>query len=224
MNATILAIQKLLFPNDPTEQDGEWGPHSQAALDALSKPSIFNPAPTDSSLPVPISYTNSPIRHINNRGLALVKHFEAFYANAYQDEVGVWTIGWGHTGLTHMDGTVYKGRTITVEEGEALLRYDMNNFESRVVRLISAILTDDQFSALVSFDFNTGGLANSTLRKVLNAGDYTEAANQFMRWDKAGGKRLKGLTRRRISEKRLFEGKADYICQLDDPELTAIYS
>lgn len=163
-------------------------------------------------------------RHINQRGIDLVKHFEAFYPKAYQDEVGIWTIGWGHTGLHHNDGTVHRGRTITEEEGEALLKYDMNVFERRVDRLIDVDLTDDQYAALVSFDFNTGGLEGSTLRKLLNTGDYDGAAKQFMRWDKAGGRRLKGLTRRRISEKRLFQGEDDYICQLDDPELVALYS
>lgn len=162
-------------------------------------------------------------RHINDRGIELVKHFEALYLTAYQDEVGVWTIGWGHTGLTHKDGTVFKGRVITQDEAEALLRYDMQVFESRVEKLISVDLDDDQFSALVSFDFNTGGLEGSTLRKLLDAEDYEAAAGQFTRWDKAGGHRLKGLTRRRISERRLFNGEDPFICQLNDPELRAIY-
>jgi lysozyme len=168
--------------------------------------------------------SDDELRHINQRGLDLVKSFEALYLKAYQDEVGVWTIGWGHTGLVHKDGTVYKGRVVTEAEAEGLLKYDMNVFERRVDRLITVPLTDDQYAALVSFDFNTGGLEGSTLRKLINANHYNEAAAQFIRWDKAGGKRLKGLTRRRISERRLFEGKADYICQLDDPELRAIYS
>lgn len=162
-------------------------------------------------------------RHINDRGLELVKHFEALYLEAYQDEVGVWTIGWGHTGLKHRDGTVFHGRTITEDEAQALLRYDMQVFESRVVSLIHVELDDDQFSSLVSFDFNTGGLENSTLRRLLNAEDYEAAAGQFTRWDKAGGQRLKGLTRRRISERRLFNGEDPFICQLDDPELIELY-
>ncbi len=110
------------------------------------------------------------------------------------------------------------------EEGEDLLKYDMNVFERRVDRLIDVDLTDDQYSALVSFDFNTGGLENSTLRKLLNGGDYESVPAQLLRWDKAGGKRLKGLTRRRISEGRLFQGETPFICELDDPELRAIYS
>ena len=173
----------------------------------------------------PIPATLSPgLRHISDRGLELVKHFEALYLKAYQDEVGIWTIGWGHTGLKHRDGTVYAGRVVTEPEAEALLKYDMNVFERRVDRLVSVPLNDDQYAAMVSFDFNTGGLEGSTLRKLLNGGDYGSVSAQLLRWDKAGGHRLKGLTRRRISEGRLFRGLADYICQLDDPELKAIYS
>src|SRR5215472_16408041 len=112
------------------------------------------------------------MRQIKERGLALVKHFESLFLKAYQDPVGIWTIGWGHTGLKHNDGTVHKGRTISEEEAHALLAHDMMTFCERVENLITVVLTDDQFDALVSFDFNTGGLAKSTLRKKLNAGDY----------------------------------------------------
>jgi len=151
------------------------------------------------------------MRQIKERGLALVKHFESLFLKAYQDPVGIWTIGWGHTGLKHNDGTVHKGRTISEEEAHALLAHDMMTFCERVENLITVVLTDDQFDALVSFDFNTGGLAKSTLRKKLNAGDYEGAAAEFPKWNKAGGKVLRGLTRRRKSEQNLFNGKEDYI-------------
>src|SRR6266498_1702606 len=121
-------------------------------------------------------------RHINQRGLDLVKHFEDLYLKAYKDEVGIWTIGYGHTGLKHNDGTVYPGRIITEEQANNLLAYDMGVFEDRVNRLVTATLTDDQFSALVSFDFNTGGLEGSTLLRLLNSEDYQGAADQFLRW------------------------------------------
>jgi lysozyme len=151
------------------------------------------------------------MRHIKERGLDLVKHFESLFLKAYQDPVGVWTIGWGHTGLKHNDGTVHKGRAITEDDAHELLRHDMETFAERVAEFITVPLNDDQFDALVSFDFNTGGLAKSTLRKKLNAGDYEGAANEFPKWNKAGGKVLRGLTRRRKSEQNLFLGKADYI-------------
>jgi GH24 family phage-related lysozyme (muramidase) len=151
------------------------------------------------------------MRQIQHRGLELVKHFESLFLEAYLDPVGIWTIGWGHTGLKHNDGTVHKGRTITHEDAHELLRHDMETFAERVESLITVPLNDDQFDALVSFDFNTGGLAKSTLRKKLNAGDYDGAAAEFPKWNKAGGKVLRGLTRRRKSEQNLFNGKEDYI-------------
>jgi lysozyme len=150
-------------------------------------------------------------RHIGSRGLALVKHFESCRLHAYKDPVGIWTIGWGHTGLKHNDGTVHKGRKIGEDEAHQLLSHDMRHFCQRVESLITIPLTDDQFDALVSFDFNTGSLAKSTLRQKLNAGDYEGAAMEFPKWNKAGGKVLRGLTRRRQSEQNLFLGKENYI-------------
>jgi GH24 family phage-related lysozyme (muramidase) len=151
-------------------------------------------------------------RTINPRGLTLVKHFEGLYLKAYWDDTGkCWTIGYGHTGLQHKDGTVYKGRTITQDQADELLHYDMHQSEARVGTFVKVSITDDQFSALVSFDFNTGGLDRSTLLKLLNAGDDDGAANQFPRWNRSGGQVLKGLTRRRLSERNLFLGKEDYI-------------
>jgi lysozyme len=149
-------------------------------------------------------------RQINPAGLELVKHFESCFLEAYWDRTGkCWTIGWGHTGLQHKDATVYKGRRITQQQADELLAYDMHQFEQRVLAHITVPIHADQFSALVSFDFNTGGLTlsngrPSTLTRKLNAGDYDGAAAEFLKWDKSGGVRLKGLTRRRLSEQRLF--------------------
>lgn len=143
---------------------------------------------------------------INENGLRLIKHFESLKLTAYQDSIGVWTIGWGHTGLTHRDGTVYEGRTITEEEAEGLLRHDVSLFEKAVNRSVRVELNPDQFSALVSFTFNLGerNLKRSTLLRKLNEGNYFGAAKEFKRWNRAGGKRLAGLVRRRLSERNLF--------------------
>ena len=150
-------------------------------------------------------------RQISADGLALIKEFEGLFLEAYQDGGGVWTIGWGHTGLVHNDGTVHRGRKITVEEAERLLAYDLRVFEARVERFITVPVNDDIFAALVSFDFNTGGLGDSTLRRLLNEGKYTEAAMQFTRWNKDNGRTIPGLTRRRQSERNLFLGKRPFI-------------
>ena len=82
--------------------------------------------------------------------------------------------------------------------------FDLKNFEKRVKRLVKVPLNKNQFGALLSFDFNTGGLAGSTLLRLLNAGDYMGAANEFGRWVYAGGKVISGLERRRKYEKELF--------------------
>ena len=157
-----------------------------------------------------VADTSTP-RKISADGLALIKEFEGLFLEAYQDGGGVWTIGWGHTGLVHNDGTVYRGRKITVEEAERLLAYDLRVFEARVERFITVPLNDDEFAALVSFDFNTGGLGDSTLRRLLNEGRRTEAAMQFPRWNKDNGRTIPGLTRRRQSERNLFLGKRPFI-------------
>lgn len=154
------------------------------------------------------------VRHINQATIDLIKHFEGRRLVAYKDPVGVWTIGYGHTGLKHQDGTVYSGRTITEQQAEDLLRYDLGEFANRVKSLVKVPLGDNQFGALVSFDFNTGGLHKSTLLKILNAGDYSGAANELLKWNKAGGTALAGLTRRRKSERRLFLSQEPYIVEV----------
>lgn len=145
-------------------------------------------------------------RTINSSGIDLIKHFESLRLKAYQDSVGIWTIGWGHTGLTHKDGTVYEGREITEDKAVALLKQDLKTFEEEVDKCVAADLNDNQFSALVSFAFNLGGtnLRKSTLLKKLNGEQPFNASKEFKKWSKAGGKRLGGLVRRRISERNLF--------------------
>jgi len=145
-------------------------------------------------------------RKVNRNGLALIKHFEALRLKAYQDSVGVWTIGWGHTGRSHNDGSVSPGQLITEAEAERFLIKDLAVFEKAVERLVKEDLTSNQFSALVSFTFNLGetNLRNSTLLKKLNNNDPFGCASEFKKWNKAGGKRLAGLVRRRLSERNLF--------------------
>lgn len=144
-------------------------------------------------------------RQINARGLRLLKTFEGLRLNAYRDPVGIWTIGYGTT------SGVYPGMRITEAEAEALLKRDLARFERAVEDLVTVPLNDDQFSALVSFVYNVGegALASSTLLRLLNRGDYRGAADQLLRWNRAGGRELAGLTRRRRAERALFLGQ-DY--------------
>ena len=140
---------------------------------------------------------------ISKAGLDLIKQFEGLYLKAYRCPAGVPTIGYGHTAGVAM------GQTITQQQADDYLRRDVRQFERAVARLVSVPLTQGQFDALVSFAFNLGegALAQSTLLRLLNAGDYAGAAAQFDRWNKAGGRVLPGLVRRRAAERALFESR-----------------
>lgn len=147
-------------------------------------------------------------RKINKAGLDLIKSFESCKLSAYRCSAGVLTIGWGHT------AGVTEGMTITQSRADQLLSQDISIYEKDVSRLVKVPLTDNQFAALVSFAFNCGsdidtdataeGLGDSTLLKLLNAGNIGGAADQFLLWNKSNGKVLSGLTRRREAEKKLF--------------------
>lgn len=154
----------------------------------------------------PMAAKEMKAKQTNAEGLELIKHFESLRLTAYQDSVGVWTIGWGHTGLSHNDGTVHAGREITEGEAVDLLKKDLAEFEAAVARNVTVDLNENQFSALVSFTFNLGetNLKKSTLLKKLNRKDFFAAGGEFKKWNKAGGRRLAGLVRRRLSERNLF--------------------
>ncbi|MEP9179732.1 lysozyme [Enterobacter cloacae] len=144
----------------------------------------------------------------SEKGIALIKEFEGCKLTAYQDSVGVWTIGYGWT--QPVDGkSIRAGMTIKQETAERLLKTGLVSYESDVSRLVKVGLTQGQFDALVSFTYNLGArsLSTSTLLRKLNAEDYAGAADEFLRWNKAGGKVLNGLTRRREAERDLFLGQ-----------------
>ncbi|EMC3650485.1 lysozyme [Citrobacter braakii] len=141
----------------------------------------------------------------SDKGIALIKQFEGCKLTAYQDSVGVWTIGYGWT--QPVDGkSIRAGMTIKQETAERLLKTGLVSYESDVSRLVKVGMTQGQFDALVSFTYNLGArsLSTSTLLRKLNAGDYAGAADEFLRWNKAGGKVLNGLSRRREAERALF--------------------
>lgn len=138
---------------------------------------------------------------ISGIGLNLVKHFEGLYLKAYLCPANVWTIGYGHT------KSAKKGQVIDADRAEKLLQWDMQKFEDGVTKLVKVPLKQREFDALVSFSFNVGlgALKRSTLLKKLNKGDRKGAAKEFKRWNKGGGRVLKGLVRRRAAERELFE-------------------
>lgn len=136
---------------------------------------------------------------ISSKGIELIKSFEGCRLSAYKCPAGVWTIGYGHTlGVT-------KGQKITAQQAEDLLKGDLEVFEDNV-DTHDLNLTIGQYDALVSFSFNVGmtALNRSTLLKKLKAGDTQGSADEFLKWNKAGGKVLLGLIARRKAERRLF--------------------
>lgn len=141
----------------------------------------------------------------SSNGIKLIKEFEGCRLKAYKCPAGVWTIGIGHTGLVN-GKPITEGMTITDLMAETLLAIDLQKFENAINTLVKKPLTQNEFDALVSFVFNIGigNFQKSTMLKLLNNGHMPLAAGQFDRWNKAGGKVLKGLTRRRQAEKILF--------------------
>ena len=138
---------------------------------------------------------------IGDAGLALIKEFEGCRLQAYQDSVGVWTIGYGST------TDVAPGQIITQAEAEGRLMEDLKHAETCVNGAVTVPLVQNEFDALVAFVFNLGcgAFRKSTLLRKLLDSDFDGAALEFRRWDKAGGQVLAGLTRRRAAEERLFE-------------------
>jgi GH24 family phage-related lysozyme (muramidase) len=147
--------------------------------------------------------------NISPTGIALIKGFESCDLHAYPDPGtggDPWTIGWGTTRYAN-GKPVRPGDTVTQAEADALLNNDLVRFERQVTRAIgNAPTSQNQFDALVSFDYNTGELLSSTLLRLHNAGDYAGAAREFGRWVHSDGKVLPGLIHRRAEEANLYEG------------------
>lgn len=138
--------------------------------------------------------------NISTIGLGLICEFEGMRLDAYRCPAGIWTIGAGHT------KGVKEGDKITEAQARDLLREDVRWVEAAIDKLVKVPLTQNQYDAICSFVFNVGEFqfGSSTLLKKLNAGDYEGARNEFQRWNKAAGKELPGLTRRRKAEAELF--------------------
>ncbi len=168
---------------------------------------LFVPSRVDPEQPVSVAGKPShPVdpssATINAEGADIIKSSEGLRLVAYEDAVKVLTIGWGHTGPD-----VTKGKVITQTEAQSLFEKDVAKFEKAIRDNVKVPLSANQFSALVSFTYNVGpeNFKSSTLLKLLNQGDYQGAANQFSRWNKAGGQVLNGLITRRAAEQKLFQ-------------------
>jgi len=138
-------------------------------------------------------------------GRAAIATREGNKLTAYRDSVNILTIGVGHTSVAGPPKVV-EGMKITRAQSDEILSRDLKDVEKTINRLVKVDLTQNEFDALVSLVFNIGGGAfgKSTLLKKLNAGDHKGAADAFLSWDKAGGKTLPGLTKRRKQERTQF--------------------
>jgi lysozyme len=136
-------------------------------------------------------------------GIAFIKSFEQIRLSPYQDQAGLWTIGYGHRMLPDEDHD-----TITQDDADALFLGDLARTESAVNAAANIILSQNEYDACVSLCYNigSGNFASSTLVKLLNSGNTDLAAQQFLRWDHAGGQVSSGLLARRVAEKAIFEG------------------
>jgi lysozyme len=143
------------------------------------------------------------IMKISQEGLALIKKFEGCELEAYKCAAGVLTIGYGHTkGVT-------ESMKITQSEAESMLVEELVEYEKAVLDAVTISIDQCMFDALVSWTYNLGptNLRSSTMLTVLNKGEYDDVPAQIKRWNKANGKVLDGLIRRREAEALLFEAK-----------------
>jgi lysozyme len=140
------------------------------------------------------------MRTVNENGLRIIKSYESCRLTSYADIRGIPTIGWGHTGRT-----VTLGQTISQDQADQLLLEDLAIAEAEVQTLVTVPLSDNQFSALVSLVYNCGRAPLvGHLGLYLNQGNYSAAADQFLRWDMAAGQVVEGLYDRRVAERNLF--------------------
>jgi lysozyme len=138
---------------------------------------------------------------ISEDGLELIKKFEGCETTAYQDSVGVWTIGFGHT------KGVEEGQTCSIEDAESMLADEMNEYEGYINNMVKVDLQQHEFDALVAWVYNLGptNLGESTMLKVLNGGQFDRVPDEMNRWTRAGGEILEGLVRRRQAESLMFQ-------------------
>ena len=144
---------------------------------------------------------------ISENGLKLIKKFEGLSLKPYLCSAGIPTIGFGNTFYENMKKVTLQDETITEERADSLFNFLVTtNFVNVVNRLVIVDINQNQFDALVSFVYNlgSGNFEKSTLLKKVNQEDFIGASLEFEKWNRAGGKVLNGLTKRRLAEKELF--------------------
>lgn len=144
----------------------------------------------------------------SENGRRFIEVFEGLFLHTYDDGTGVLTIGYGHTSAAGPP-KVARGQTITEAQADQILSDDLAAVEKNVARCIKVPMTQEQFDALVSFDFNTGSLAKSSIDDKINAGNVSAAMATLLQYDHAGGRQMAGLTRRRQAERLVFIGQVN---------------
>lgn len=147
------------------------------------------------------------MRTVNKAGLDLIKSFEGLFLKPYLDPIKIPTIGYGTIKYPDGKAVTMKDSAITEAQATDYLMHEVNEKASSIEKLVKVNINDNEFAALVAFAYNVGvgAFKDSTLLKLLNANaDRTAVADQLLRWNKAGGKELAGLTRRRQAERSLF--------------------
>lgn len=178
------------------------GSLTQKQVDSINK--IINLVPTV-ILQEAVGLEVDTTMKISNTGLKLIQEFEGFKTNAYDDGVGVWTIGYGT--IRYPNGTkVEKGDVCTKEQAEIYMQNDLTSFEKTINDTVKVKISQNQYDSLLSLCYNigSGAFSKSTLLKKLNSNDFVGASDQFLVWNKAGGKVMQGLSNRREKERALF--------------------
>lgn len=168
----------------------------------------------------------------SSNGRKFIEGFEGLILQAYDDHndhiveagqnvVGTITIGYGHTDAAGPP-KVYVGQKISRDEADAFLASDLTSVENSVNHLVKVPINQNQYDALVSFEFNTGALGKSSVLTLLNGGDYAQAAEHLLMYNHAGGTVVAGLTRRREAEKAMFLAKQPVVNTTAAPATTAI--
>lgn len=160
------------------------------------------------------------MRRVSKVGIDLIKSFEGLFLKPYLDPIKIPTIGYGTIEYPDSKRVTMQDPEITEEKALELLEHEVNKKAASIESAVKVSINDNEFAALAAFSYNvgTGALQSSTLLKLLNAGaDRVAVADQFLRWDKAGGQQLPGLTRRRQAERSLFLQPADSAQLPDGP-------
>lgn len=200
--AQVKELQRLLS----VREDGVFGINTlKAVKDFQSKNRLVSDGVVGSKTFEALATNKKQSNNLSDNGMKLLEQFEGLRLEAYLDSASIATIGFGS--IKYPNGNKVKlGDKITKTQAKEYKLHDLKEFESTVNTSVTVPLSQNQYDALVSLSYNigSGAFKSSTLLKKLNSGDYKGAAEQFLAWNKAGGKKVQGLVNRREAEQKLF--------------------